>query len=80
MIKINWDMPESCSQCAAYEPMEYTKYQEPDEGICHISKRFMMGHKVTQGRPSWCPIRPEENAPEAEARCYLAAPAGFKRL
>lgn len=78
MIKIAWDMPVSCSRCDGYEPGGYNKNYEPYEGACFLAKRCMMGHKVTQGRPSWCPLHPEDKAPEAEARCYLGSICQFQ--
>ena len=51
------DMPSSCSKCVAYESGGYNERLEPYDGACYIAKHCMQGHKVTKGRPSWCPLR-----------------------
>lgn len=78
MIKIDWNMPESCSRCDAYESGGYNERYEPYDGSCFLAKRCMQGHKVTKGRPSWCPLKPIEDAPDAEARCYLGTPCPYQ--
>ena len=61
MVKIDIEMPVSCSKCNLYESGGYNKYMEPYDGACFLSKRCMNGHKVTKGRPAWCELKEEPN-------------------
>lgn len=57
MVKIDMDMPKSCSKCNLYESGGYNKQFEPYDGSCFLEKRCMNGHKVTKARPVWCPLK-----------------------
>lgn len=57
MVSVDMDMPTSCSKCRAYESGGYNQNLEPYDGSCFLEKRCMNGHKVTKGRPYWCPLK-----------------------
>lgn len=59
-IKLEMDIPGSCSKCSMYESGGYNELLEPYDGSCFMKKRCMNGHKVTKGRPEWCPLKDED--------------------
>lgn len=63
MLVIDMEMPPACSRCEMYESGGYNQFHEPYDGSCFLAKRCMQGHKVTKGRPKWCPMKemPESN-------------------
>lgn len=77
MVSINMEMPAACSKCSLYESGGHNQ-NGPYDGACYLAKRCMMGHKVTQGRPLWCPLKPAEGVPDTMDRCYLGSPCRFQ--